>query len=186
VSAGADARSGGTYIALVLVAAIADNGVIGRAGGLPWRLKGDMRHFRHLTLGKPVVMGRKTYQSIGAPLRHRTNIVVSRDSAFATGDIVVTGDLGAALNVARGDALRRGTNAIMVIGGADIYRQTLALADRLEITRVHATPAGDTTFPPIDAATWREVARADHAAGAGDEASFTILTYERIADGTLY
>jgi dihydrofolate reductase len=176
----------GARIALVLVAAVADNGVIGRAGALPWRLKADMQHFRRLTVGKPVVMGRKTFQSIGAPLRDRTNIVVSRDPGFAIVDVVVTTSLASALGAARGDALRRGSNAIAVIGGADIYRQTLGLADRLEITRVHAAPVGDATFPPIDAATWSEVARAEHAAGTGDDASFTILTYERIDGRSLY
>jgi len=166
-------------IALALVAAIADNGVIGRAGGLPWRLKSDMQHFRALTVGKPVVMGRKTYQSIGRPLKDRTNIVVSRDPAVVIEHVIVTASLDAAMAVARGDALRRNCDAIMVIGGADIYAQTLAAADRLEITRVHVQPSGDAVFPPICPATWREISRAEHAAGPDDEASFTVVTYLR-------
>lgn len=173
-------------VALVLVAAVADNGVIGRAGGLPWRLKSDMQHFRALTIGKPVVMGRKTYQSIGRPLKDRTNIVVSRDPALAIGHVIVAATLDAALTVARGDALRRGANAIMVIGGGDLYAQTLEVADRLEITRVHAKPTGDAVFPPIAPAAWHETARSEIAAGADDEASFTILTYERIGIETIY
>jgi dihydrofolate reductase len=174
-----DAAGRAAPIALVLVAAVADNGVIGRAGGLPWRLKSDMQHFRALTSGKPVVMGRKTYQSIGRPLKDRTNIVISRDPAVAVAGVLVAGSLETALAAARGDALRRGCDAIMVIGGADIYAQTLAFADRLEITQVHARPIGDALFPPIQPATWREAARAEHPAGPDDEASFTILTYGR-------
>jgi dihydrofolate reductase len=170
----------GAHIALVLVAAIADNDVIGSAGGLPWRLKSDMHHFRALTSGKPVVMGHKTYQSIGRPLPNRTNIVVSRDPAVSIGEVIVTTSLEAALAVARGDALRRQADAIMVIGGADLYAQTLARADRLEITRVHVEPRGDVTFPPIRPATWREISRSECTAGPGDEANFTLLTYERI------
>ena len=168
-------------VAVVLVVAVADNGVIGRSGGLPWRLKSDMRHFRALTSGKPVVMGRRTYESIGKPLKDRTNIVVSRTLSTAIEGVIVTPNLDSALAVARGDALRRNAEAIMVIGGADIYAQTLGLADRLEFTRVHAHPEGDATFPALDPAGWREVSRTDHTAGAGDEASFTIVTYERNA-----
>jgi dihydrofolate reductase len=169
----------GAQVAVVLVVAVADNDVIGRAGGLPWRLKSDMQHFRTLTSGKPVVMGRKTYESIGKPLKDRTNIVVSRNSSVAIGNVVVTASLEAAIDVARGDALRRKADAIMVIGGADIYAQTLGIANRLEVTRVHARPDGDAIFPAIDPATWKEASRADHPAGSGDEASFTIVTYER-------
>ena len=175
----AERRLKAAPVALVLVAAVADNGVIGRAGGLPWRLKSDMQHFRALTSGKPVVMGRKTYQSIGRPLKDRTNIVVSRDPAVAIPGVVVTASLEAAMVAARGDALRRNCDAIMVIGGADIYAQALAQADRLEITRVHAQPTGDAVFPPIQPATWREAARAEHPAGPEDEASFTLMTYVR-------
>ena len=139
---GAERNRKGAHIALVLVAAIADNDVIGSAGGLPWRLKSDMHHFRALTSGKPVVMGHKTYQSIGRPLPDRTNIVVSRDPAVSIDKVVVATSLEAALVVARGDALRRQAKAIVIIGGADLYAQTLALADRLEITRVHIAPRG--------------------------------------------
>ena len=168
---------------IVLIAAVAENGVIGRAGAMPWRLKSDLQHFRALTTGKPVVMGRKTWQSVGKPLRDRTNIVVTRDPAFTAPGAVVCASLVAALAVARGDALRRGADAIMVIGGGDIYAQSMPLATRLEITHVHARPEGEAMFPPIDPAIWRESARRDCAAGAGDEASFTILTYIRAQDG---
>lgn len=174
-----------TDIAIVLVAAVADNGVIGRAGGLPWRLRSDMRHFRRLTIGKPVVMGRKTFLSIGKPLPERTNIVISRDPACTIAGAVVAPNVDAALTIARADALRRNCDAIMVIGGADVYAQILARADRLEITRVHAEPAGDARFPSISSVAWKEVARAEGSAGPDDDASFTMLTYER-AGGSLY
>jgi len=165
---------------IILVAAVADNGVIGQQGRLPWRLKSEMAHFRAVTMGKPVVMGRKTYISIGAPLKGRTNIVVSRDRTFAARGVLAATNVNAALDVARGDALRRGANAIAVIGGADLYAQCMALADRLVITRVHLRPSGDTKFPNIDPTAWNEAARTEHPAGPGDEAGFTVVEYVRI------
>jgi dihydrofolate reductase len=165
---------------IILVAAVADNGVIGQEGRLPWRLKSEMAHFRAVTVGKPVVMGRKTYISIGAPLKGRTNIVVSRDRTFAAPGVLAATSVNAALDVARGDALRRGANAIAVIGGADLYAQCMALADRLVITRVHLRPSGDTKFPDIDPAIWRAAGRTEHQAGPDDEAGFTLVEYVRI------
>ena len=150
-----------------------------RSRPLPWRLKSDMQRFRALTMGKPVVMGRKTYLSIGKPLKGRTNIVVSRDRAFSAPGIVVAHDLAAALAVARGDALRRGADAIMVIGGTEVFVQTMPLADRLELTLVHARPQGDTMFPPIDPAAWREVRRSEHPPGVHDDAGFAFAVFER-------
>jgi dihydrofolate reductase len=169
-------------IEIVMVAAVAENGVIGRAGGLPWRLKSDLQQFRALTTGKPIVMGRKTWVSLARPLPHRTNIVVTRDPAFAAPGAVVAASLTAALAVARGDALRRGADAIMVIGGGDIYAQAMPLANRLEITHVHARPDGEAVFPPIDPAIWRETARREGSPGPGDEAGFTRVTYVREQD----
>ncbi|HUZ33050.1 MAG TPA: dihydrofolate reductase [Xanthobacteraceae bacterium] len=163
---------------VTLVAAIAENGVIGRGNALPWRLKSDMAHFRALTIGKPVIMGRKTYLSIGKPLGSRTTIVVSRDRAFAAPGILVAGALDTALAAARGDALRRGTD-IVVAGGAEIYTQAMPLASRLEVTHVHKTVDGDACFPAIDPAVWREVVRLEHAPGTGDEAAFAFVAYER-------
>jgi dihydrofolate reductase len=167
-------------IELVLVAAVADNGVIGRGGTLPWRLKSDMRHFRAITWGKPVVVGRATFLSFTAkPLPGRTNIVLSRDRSFGVPGAVVASSLEAALQAARGDALRRAVGAIMVVGGADIYAQTIAIADRLLITRVHLQPQGDAKFPAIDPGAWRETERSEHRPGPDDETSFTTLVYER-------
>ena len=163
---------GAGRLPLVLVAAVAENGVIGRAGGLPWRLKTDLKRFRALTVGHPVVMGRKTYLSFGKPLKDRTNIVVTRDPEFTAAGIVVTPSLEAALEVAEGDALRRGAAAIVIGGGADIYAADNRLAARLEITRVHARPEGDTMFPAIDPARWRETAREEYAAGTRRRSAF--------------
>jgi dihydrofolate reductase len=166
---------------ITLMAAMAENGVIGRDNGLPWRLKSDMVHFRAITMGKPVVMGRKTFLSIGRPLPGRTTIVVSRDGAFAAPGIVVAPCMQAALTVARGDALRRGAESIIVAGGADLYAQTMPLADRLHITYVHRAADGDVYFPAIDRSVWQETAREEHAAAAGDDAAFAFVIYRRAA-----
>ena len=163
---------------IVFVVAIAENGVIGAAGAIPWRLKADMQRFKALTVGKPVIMGRKTFESLPRPLPGRTNIVITRDADYrATGAIVTTSaaDAGA---VARGDALRRSVAEIAVIGGAEIYRQWLDRADRLEITEVHARPEGDTHFD-IDRAEWDEVERVRHPAGPHDSADYSYVTYRR-------
>jgi dihydrofolate reductase len=171
--------AGPQSISIILLAAVADNGVIGRGNALPWRLSSDLKRFKALTLGKPVVMGRKTFLSIGRPLPGRTNIVVSRDPAFTAPGILVAPSLDAAMAAARGDALRRGAGEIVVVGGTDIFAQLMPLADRLEITHVHARPEGDTIFPVIDTKLWRETARSEHAAGPQDEASFSFVTYGR-------
>jgi dihydrofolate reductase len=164
---------------IVLVAAIAENGVIGRGNALPWRLKSDMQRFRALTMGKPVVMGRKTFLSIGKPLAGRTTIVVSRDAAFTAPGIVVAPRIETALAVARGDALRRNVDAVVIAGGADIYEQILAQATQLEITHVHKKVDGDARFPAIDLRHWRESARDERQPGAEDEAAFAFVTYSR-------
>ena len=163
---------------IVLIAALADNGVIGRDGTMPWRLKSDMRHFRALTLDKPVIMGRKTYLSLWIkPLPRRTNIVISRDRNFTAPGIVVAPSLDVALQAARGDALRRRSGAIMVIGGAEIFAQAMPLAGRLEITQIHAAPEGDVRFPAIDLGVWRESARVAHPVGPDDDAAYDLVTY---------
>jgi dihydrofolate reductase len=166
--------------AIVLIIAAADNDVIGRDGKLPWHLRSDLQHFRALTMGKPVVMGRKTYLSIDRPLPGRTNIVVSRDPTFAARGLIAAPTLEAALATARGDALRRGSD-IMVIGGADIFTQALPLAARLELTRVHLRPEGDVTLPLIEWADWQEIAQREVPRGPHDDAGFTVVSYQRIA-----
>ena len=164
---------------IVLVAAIGQNNVIGYAGQLPWRLKSDLRHFRQVTLNRPVIMGRKTYESIGKPLKGRTNIVLTRDLGLIAPGTVLAISLEAALAIARQDAAKRGVDEIMVIGGSDVFADTMARADRLEITHVHAAPEGDSFFPPIDPAVWREVSRQEYPAGPDDSASFAVAAYLR-------
>jgi dihydrofolate reductase len=163
---------------IVFVVAIAENGVIGAAGAIPWRQKSDMARFKALTIGKPVIMGRKTFESLRRPLSNRTNIVITRDPNYRARGAIVTTSAADAGAVARGDALRRSAAEIAVIGGAEIYRQWLDRADRLEITEVHARPDGDTHFD-IDRAQWDEVARIRHPAGPDDSADFSYVTYRR-------
>jgi dihydrofolate reductase len=164
---------------IVLIVAVADNGVIGASGVIPWRLKTDMQRFKAMTLDKPIVMGRKTFVSLRRPLPGRTNIVVTRDAHFRSPGAVVTTSLADARAIATGDALRRLATEIAVIGGAEIYAQWMPYADRLEITEVHARPAGDTYFAAIDAAVWEEVARVRNSAGSDDSADFSFVTYRR-------
>jgi len=164
---------------VVVVAAVAENGVIGANGGMPWRLKSDLAHFRALTVNKPVVMGRKTWQSIGKPLKDRTNIVITRDPEFAAPGALVVRSFEAALEAARKDAEARGADEIMVIGGSDIFLAAMPVADRLEITHIDASPEGDVVFPPIDPGVWREVSRREHPKGPHDSASFSVVAYLR-------
>jgi dihydrofolate reductase len=164
---------------IVMVVAVAENGVIGAGGAIPWRLKSDMQRLKALTLNKPVVMGRKTFISIGRPLPNRTNIVVTRDVDFRAAGAIVTNSFADARAIATGDALRRFATEIAVIGGAEIYAQWMDSADRLEITEVHARPEGDTRFAEIDAKAWEEVARVRNPAGPDDSAEFSYVTYRR-------
>jgi dihydrofolate reductase len=164
---------------IVLIVAVAENGVIGAGNAIPWRLKSDQQRLKAMTMGKPLVMGRKTFLSLRRPLPGRTNIVVTRDPAFRKDGALVTTSLPDALAIARADALRRQVSEIAVIGGAEIYAACMDLADRLEITEVHARPEGDSLFPVIDGAQWEEVARVENPAGPDDSASFAYVTYCR-------
>lgn len=156
-----------------LIVAIADNGVIGADNALPWHLPADMRWFRRHTLGKPVVMGRRTYQSIGRPLPERTNIVLTRDRGYRVPGCTVVHDIDGAL-AAAGDAAE-----LMVMGGAEVYRQFLPHARRLYLTRVHANPEGDATFPPIEPAQWREVEREERPADTEQPVACTFQVLEQ-------
>lgn len=164
---------------VVLIVAFAENGVIGQGNAIPWRLKTDQQRFKAVTMNKPVVMGRKTFVSLRRPLPGRTNIVITRDTTFQAAGAVVTTSLDNAISVATGDALRRFATEIVVMGGAEIYKQSMAIADRLDVTEVHATIDGDTHFPAIDPAIWHETSRERHAAGLEDSADFTYVTYRR-------
>ena len=165
---------------IVFVIAIAENGVIGAGGAIPWRQKSDMARFKALTIGKPVIMGRKTFETLRRPLPGRTNIVITRDADYRANGAIVTTSAADAGAVALGDALRRSVAEIAVIGGAEIYRQWIDRADRLEITEVHARPDGDTHFD-IDKAEWDEVERIRHPAGPDDSADYSYVTYRRRA-----
>lgn len=157
-----------------MIAARARNGVIGRDNGLPWRLPADLRHFKALTLGKPVIMGRRTFESVGKPLPGRTNIVLSRSLTGGEG-IRIARDMGAALDAARDT----GADEAMIAGGAEIYREFLPRADRLYLTEVHAEVEGDALFPAIEPGAWSESSREDQAAGAGTPA-FSFVVLDRI------
>jgi dihydrofolate reductase len=164
---------------LVLVAAVARNGVIGANQGLPWRLPSDLKRYKALTWGKPMVMGRKTYLTIGRALPGRETIVVTRDHAFAAPGVFVAHGLEPALELAAGRASAMGADEIIVAGGAEIYAQTIARCERLFITEVALNAKGETRFPAIDPEQWREVRRAKAERGPRDEADFDFVEYER-------
>jgi len=167
---------------LVLVAAVAENGVIGRDGDMPWRLPGDLRHFKSLTLGKPVIMGRRTFDSIGRrPLPGRPNIVLTRDPAFRAEGVQVASDLEAALRMAEGEAARLDADEIAVIGGSALYAETLPRAGRFYLTEVHAAPDGTVRFPDFDRAKWREIARDGPHREPGEPHAYSFVILERSA-----
>ncbi len=167
-----------TGLPIALVVAAADNDVIGRNNALPWDLPADLAHFRRVTMGKPILMGRKTFESIGRPLPGRSNIVISRDPDFSADGVRVVDSVDAALELAEHIALIDGSDELMVIGGAQIYALTLPRAQRLYVTRVHASPHGDAYLPPIDWSGWREIARENHDPEGG-RPGFAFLEYTR-------
>lgn len=164
---------------LAVIVAAAENGVIGRNNALPWHLPQDLRYFKRITMGKPMVMGRKTFDSIGRPLPGRTSIVISRNPNYCAEGVRRAGSLDEALVLARKIAEVDGATEAVVIGGAQIYALTLARADRLYITRVHADVEGDALLPPIDWTRWREVSREFHRAGNDNPYDYSFLVYER-------
>ncbi|ATE59085.1 dihydrofolate reductase [Thauera sinica] len=158
---------------VVIIAAVARNGVIGRDNGLPWRLKADLRRFRAVTLGHPLLMGRRTWESLGRPLPGRRNMVVSRDPGFRAEGAEVFASVDAALAAAGGN------EKVFVIGGAEIYRQLMPRADRLMLTEVWADVDGDAHFPPIDSMQFIEERREPHEADADNEHDFDFVQYRR-------
>jgi dihydrofolate reductase len=165
---------------IILVVAMSENGVIGAGGQLPWRLPTDMKRFRRLTWGKPVIMGRKTFQSIGKPLEGRDNIVISRQSDFAPEGVLVARSFEKALTLGEHFAAARGGNEIAIIGGGRVYRAALPIADRIDMTIVHATIEGDTTFPALDMKEWHDVSREKCPRGDNDSHETSFLVFERI------
>lgn len=160
---------------IVFVAARDRRGVIGKDGRLPWRLPDDMRHVRELTVGKPLIMGRRTFDSIGRPLPDRTSIVLTRDPGFRCDGCLVARSTDEALALA-GDAPE-----IIVFGGAGVFKDFLPRADRIYLTEVETEVAGDTYFPPLDPRQWREVDRRPHPADARHPFAFSWVTLERVA-----
>lgn len=172
-------RSERVAIELAVIVAAAQNGVIGRNNTLPWHLPEDLRYFKRTTMGKPIVMGRKTYESIGRPLPGRTNIVVTRSSQWSAEGVNVVHSLGDALSLAQDVAANEGAQELMVIGGAEIYRTALLAADRLYLTEVHAEVEGDAYLPQIDWTAWREVFRERHEASENNPYGYSFVVFER-------
>ena len=164
---------------LALIWAMARNRTIGRNNALPWYLPEDLKYFKRVTLGKPIIMGRKTWESIGRPLPGRTNIVITRDAAFHAEGVRVVQTLEQALALAEKICLIDGADEAVVIGGAQIYALALPLADRLYLTQVHADVEGDAHFPPLDLTLWRELGREDFAAQAPNPYDYSFLILER-------
>lgn len=164
---------------LTLVVAVAKNGVIGRDGNLPWRLSSDMKRFKAATMGKPVLMGRKTWDSLPRkPLPGRQNLVLTRDADFAADGAWVYTDLDAVLAAARAMAEAAGVEEACVIGGAQLYNAVLPQADRINLTEVNLEPEGDAHLN-LDLSQWREVSRENVAAGPNDDADFVVRILER-------
>lgn len=161
------------------VVAIAKNNVIGMDGDMPWKLSTDLKRFKRDTMGKPIIMGRKTFESIGRALPGRLNIVISR-SDFVADDIVHANSIEAALFLAEGWAKENGAEEICVIGGGQIYAATLPMASKLYVTHVMAEPEGDTVYPAIQDAQWRPVEREEVPLGEKDTAETLYIVYERV------
>lgn len=175
-------RGKSTSHPIALVVAVADNGVIGRDGGLPWRLPGDLKYFKRVTMGKPLVMGRKTWESLPKkPLPGRPNLVVTRQNGYEAEGAEVFADLWSALEQA--DRHVAGADVedpeISVIGGADIFRACLPFADRLYLTEVHAEPDGDVLFPEFDREDWREISRDSVSVGDDGAPAHDFVVLER-------
>lgn len=162
-----------------LIAAVAENGVIGRNNRLPWRIKSEFKYFVNMTKGKPVIMGRKTFESLDGPLKDRPNIVITRDKSYSRPGIIVTDSLEKAVDTARKIAAETGKDEIMIGGGSEIYRLALPLADRLYLTTIHMKPEGDSLFPDFDKNIWKEKKSEFHKALAGEDADYTIRVFER-------
>ena len=164
---------------VAVIVATARNGVIGRNNALPWHLPQDLRYFKRVTMGKPIVMGRKTFDSIGRPLPGRTNIVITRNPGFSAEGVRVVASLDEALRLAADIALTDGAPELVVIGGAEIYRASIPRADRLYITEVHASIEGDAFLPRIDWTHWREVSRERHCASDANPYDYSFVVYQR-------
>ena len=166
--------------AIALVVAMGRNRAIGRDGDLPWRLRSDMKFFRDVTMGKPIVMGRRTFESLPRVLDGRLNVVMTRDPDFSVPDVVAVPGLDAALEAAGAWAAEQGAGEIAIIGGEGVFAEVLPQADRIYLTEVQASPEADTWFPELDPDQWREVSREAFEAGPKDDHDFSIVILERV------
>ena len=164
---------------IALIAAVAENGVIGKDNKLPWHIESEWQYFLRMTRHKPVIMGRKTFDSLGAPLKDRANIVVTRNAGYTHDGIIVATTLDKALDTAEKIALETKQDEVMIAGGAEIYKLALPVCDRLYLTEVHCTPEGDTFFPAFDRKDWIETKREFHTAATGETADYTVTVRER-------
>lgn len=166
-------------VRISMIAAVAENGVIGSGQAMPWRIPSDFAFFKRMTLGKPIVMGRKQFETVGKPLPGRTNIVVTRQENYQPEGVEVFGDVEEALERAVAVVEASGGEEVMVIGGGDIYAQVLGRADRLYISHVDLSPSGDVYFPPIDPTEWVVVDLPEVEPSTKDDASYRVKVYER-------
>lgn len=163
---------------VAIVVAVADNGVIGRGNALPWDLPDDLQHFKRTTLGRPIIMGRKTFESIGRPLPGRLNIILTRDTGWQADGVIAATSMSDAIDIAEGQAFIDGADAVMVIGGAEIYRQALPFTKRAFLTRVHGNVSGDAYFDLEALDSWREVNRLFVEAGDRNSHDFSVIELE--------
>lgn len=166
-------------VPVAMIAAVGENGVIGSDGAIPWRLPTDFAHFKRTTLGKPLIMGRKTFEGIGRPLPGRTNIIVTRQAGYQPEGVLVAGSLAEALQQAQSIAAADGVDEVMIGGGGEIYREAMPLAERLYVTHVATSPTGDALFPVIDPKQWEVEAEPELLRTGRDSADFTVKVYRR-------
>jgi dihydrofolate reductase len=166
-------------VKIALIVAQSQNRVIGRDGDMPWHLTEDLKFFKRTTMGKPIVMGRKTFASIGKPLPGRANIVITRDPDFKFEGVVIARSLEEGISMGRDAAKESGVEEVMVIGGGEIYRGAMAQADRVYLTQVHAEVSGETFFPEIDPSQWREAERSEVQVDQASGLEFTWMTWDR-------
>jgi dihydrofolate reductase len=164
---------------VVAIVAVAKNGVIGARGGLPWRISSDLKRFKALTMGKPLILGRRTFEALPRPLPGRELVVVTRDPSFSASGAHVAQSPEAALEIAREIARNSGVEEICIGGGAEIYRALLKATDRIELTEIDLAPEGDAFLPPFDPREWRETARDARKRGGRDEADYAFVRLER-------
>ena len=164
---------------IVLIAAFAKNRVVGIDNTLPWHLPEDLKYFKRTTTGKAIIMGRKTYDSIGRPLPNRTNIVITRNPSFKAEGVKVVSSLAAAIDLAKEVNAINDIDEVMIIGGASIYEEALPIAQRLYLTHVHAEVKGDAYFPEVNFANWQETSRADYSASDNNPYDYSFVVYDK-------